>query len=125
MRSTPYSKYTPQFNEDQLKIFLKKNGILYVPFGKHFGARRTDCLQKHVLLKKGSREEKLQVDFEVGVTTPDFISGVDRLNKALSQGRNVSLMCSESNPLGCHRFSFLSRVGLRWQQCGKFLGKRI
>ena len=54
-------------------------------------------------------EVKPQVNFEMGVLTDNFLHGVNRLKKALSQGRGVSLMCSESDPLGCHRFSFLSR----------------
>ena len=109
VRSMPYSKYTPQFNEETLKSWLKQHGVLYVPFGKHFGARRSDCLKKTVFIKKGIKETKPQVNFELGVTTPDFLSGVERLNKALDQNRRVSLMCSEADPLGCHRFSFISR----------------
>ena len=109
VRSMPYSKYTPQFNEESLKTWLKKHGILYVPFGKHFGARRSDCLKETEFVKKGIKEIKPQVNFELGVTTPDFLSGVERLNKALEQNRRVSLMCSEADPLGCHRFSFISR----------------
>lgn len=109
VRSTPYSKYTPQFNEDIIKQFLNTHGVLYVPFGKHFGARRTDCLQEHLFKKKGKKEVKLQVDFEKGVTTMDFQTGVERLNNAISQGRRVALMCSEADALGCHRFSFIAR----------------
>ena len=109
VRSTPYSKYTPQFNEEQLKTWLKTHGVLYVPFGKHFGARRSDCLKETEFVKKGIKEIKPQVNFELGVTIPDFLSGVERLNKALDQNRRVSLMCSEADPLGCHRFSFISR----------------
>ena len=85
------------------------HGVLYVPFGKHFGARRSDCLKETEFVKKGIKEIKSQVNFELGVTTPNFKSGVDRLNKALDQKRRVSLMCSEADPLGCHRFSFISR----------------
>ena len=109
VRSVPYSKYTPQFNEEILKSWLKKQGVLYVPFGMHFGARRSDCLKETIFIKKGIKETKLQVNFELGVTTLDFLSGVERLNKALDQNRRVSLMCSEADPLGCHRFSFISR----------------
>ena len=109
VRSMPYSKYTPQFNEEVLKSWLNKHGVLYVPFGKHFGARRSDCLKEIEFDKKGIKEMKSQVNFELGVTTPDFLSGVERLNKALEQNRRVSLMCSEADPLGCHRFSFISR----------------
>lgn len=109
VRSMPYSKYTPQFNEELLKAWLNQHGVLYVPFGKHFGARRSDCLKETTFIKKGVKETKPQVNFELGVTTPDFLSGVERLNKALDQDRRVSLMCSEADPLGCHRFSFISR----------------
>ena len=109
VRSMPYSKYTPQFNEDALKSWLSRHGVLYVPFGKHFGARRSDCLKETEFVKKGIKEMKLQVNFELGVTTPDFLKGAERLNKALDQNRRVSLMCSEADPLGCHRFSFIAR----------------
>ena len=109
VRSMPYSKYTPQFNEDALKSWLSRHGVLYVPFGKHFGARRSDCLKETEFVKKGIKEMKPQVNFELGVITPDFLKGAERLNKALDQNRHVSLMCSEADPLGCHRFSFISR----------------
>ena len=109
VRSMPYSKYTPHFNEAPLKAWLNQHGVLYAPFGKHFGARRSDCLKETKFVKKGEKEIKPQVNFELGVNTLDFLSGVDRLNKALDQGRRVSLMCSEADPLGCHRFSFISR----------------
>ena len=109
VRSMPYSKYTPQFNEEAVKSWLNKHGVLYVPFGKHFGARRSDCLKETIFIKKGIKETKPQVNFELGVKTPDFLSGVERLNKAIDQNRRVSLMCSEADPLGCHRFSFISR----------------
>lgn len=109
VRSMPYSKYTPQFNEENLRTWLKQRGVLYVPFGKHFGARRSDCLKETEFVKKGVKEMKPQVNFELGVKAPDFQSGVERLNKALDQNRRVSLMCSEADPLGCHRFSFISR----------------
>lgn len=106
VRSMPYSKYTPQFNQETLKNTLQRRGILYAHFGTEFGARRTDCLVETDLGKKGTKE---QVNFELGVKSPNFLHGVERLEKALSQGRTVSLMCSEANPLDCHRFSFLAR----------------
>lgn len=109
VRSVPYSKYTQQFNEESLKNWLNKQGILYVPFGKHFGARRYDCLKDTEFVKKGLKEIKPQVNFELGIATPEFIKGVERLEKVMNQGRRVAIMCSEANPLECHRFSFISR----------------
>ena len=109
VRSMPYSKYTPQFNEDVLNSFLKQHGILYAPFGKHFGARRTDCLVEVEKKKRGEKVVVQQVSFEDGIKTKEFLDGVERIKIALSQNRTIAFMCSESDPLGCHRFSFISR----------------
>ena len=98
VRSVPASKYAPQFNEESIKAFLKLHGIQYLPFGNEFGARRTDCIN-----------DEGQVDFEVAVTTPLFQQGVKRLMKGLERGFCIALMCSEADPLECHRFSLVSR----------------
>ena len=98
VRSVPASKYAPQFNEESLKSFLKLHDIQYLAFGDEFGARRTDCINNDG-----------QVDFEVAVTTPLFQQGVKRLMKGLERGFCIALMCSEADPLECHRFSLVSR----------------
>lgn len=98
VRSVPASKYAPQFNEESLRRFLKLHDIQYLPFGNEFGARRTDCIN-----------DDGQVDFEMAVTTPLFQQGVERLMKGLKSGFRIALMCSEADPLECHRFSLVSR----------------
>lgn len=98
VRSVPASKYSPQFNQDELKWFLKLNGVQYLHFGDEFGARRNDSLNSEG-----------QVDFEMAMKTTLFQSGVERLMKGLERGFRISLMCSEANPLECHRFSLVSR----------------
>ena len=45
----------------------------------------------------------------MAVKTPSFQRGVERLMKGLEKGFRISLMCSEANPLECHRFSLVSR----------------
>jgi uncharacterized protein (DUF488 family) len=98
VRSVPASKYAPQFNEESLKSFLKLHDIQYLAFGNEFGARRNDCINNEG-----------QVDFEVAVTTPLFQQGAKRLMKGLERGFCIALMCSEADPLECHRFSLVSR----------------
>jgi uncharacterized protein (DUF488 family) len=98
VRSVPASKYSPQFNQEVLKWFLKKHGIQYLHFGDEFGARRTDSI-----------DEDGQVDFAQAVKTPLFQQGVVRLMKGLEKGYRIALMCSEADPLECHRFSMISR----------------
>lgn len=98
VRSVPASKFTPQFNMEPLKWFLRSHDIQYLHFGDEFGARRTDSLNADG-----------QVDFEIAVKTPSFRQGADRLLRGLQKGFRISLMCSEANPLECHRFSLVSR----------------
>lgn len=109
VRSLPYSKYTSQFNKESISSFLKMKGILYAHFGIEFGARRNDCLINRTIIKNRHTIHKLQVDFLEGMKTSNFLRGVNRLEKAISQGFKLSLMCSEANPLECHRFAFLAR----------------
>ena len=105
VRSLPFSQHAPQFNKENLKNYLKSKGVLYAHFGLEFGARRNDCLASSF---KNGREVE-QVNFELGVKTDNFKDGIRRLDNALGQNRTISLMCTESNPLDCHRFSFISR----------------
>lgn len=98
VRSVPASKYSPQFNEEPLSAFLKRHDVYYLPFGHYFGARRYDCLNEYG-----------QVDFEQAVHTPAFLQGAERLLGGLRKGFHISLMCSEADPLECHRFSLVSR----------------
>lgn len=97
VRSVPASAYTPQFNKDNLKRYLSNNGVLYMHFGEEFGARRDDSIVDG------------QVNFEKAVTTPAFLSGVKRIKNGIGQGYHIALMCSEADPLACHRFYMISR----------------
>ena len=98
VRSLPASKHTPQFNQYELKWFLKQNGIFYLHMGYELGARRTDCIG-----------DDGQVDFERAAKTPAFQNGVQRIENGMQKRYHIALMCSEANPLECHRFSLVSR----------------
>ena len=98
VRSVPASKYNPQFNENNLKRYLKQYNIVYLHFGEEFGARRYDCLNDDGC-----------VDFERAVKTDAFKNGVKRLVNGLEKGFKVALMCSEAHPIECHRFALISR----------------
>ena len=98
VRSVPASKYSPQFNQEYLRSFLLSNNVQYLHFGKEFGARRTDSI-----------DENGQVNFELAAKTPDFMSGVLRILRGMERGYNIAFMCSEADPLECHRFALVSR----------------
>lgn len=99
VRSMPASAHNPQYNKEALYRFLKSNSIAYHHFGKEFGARHT---------APAVLDEDGKVDFELIRKTPEFISGLRQLIQKVNEGRTVTLMCSESDPMECHRFSMIS-----------------
>jgi uncharacterized protein (DUF488 family) len=99
VRSIPYSRFANQYNKDNLKSFLKSNDIFYIPMGDLLGARHED---DSLLFNDG------KVNFQKVVSTNKFNDGIKRINEGLNKGYTIVLMCSEKNPLECHRFSLIS-----------------
>lgn len=99
VRSTPYSKFASQFNKEILKHHLKEYKICYIFMGDLLGARYKD---KNLLFNDG------KVNFKKVQETKSFQDGIDRLNKGMAKGYNISLMCSEKEAFDCHRFCLIS-----------------
>ena len=98
VRSTPYSRFNPQFNREELRGSLKANGIRYVFLGKELGARSDD--ERCYINDK--------VSYKLLAKTPIFQSGIDRVIEG-SDTHRIALMCSEKDPLDCHRTILVSR----------------
>lgn len=101
VRSQPYSKFNPQFNQNDLKFFLERNGIKYVFMGDSIGGRPKDT---------SCYDNEGKVDYEVVKTKEFFLSGIDRLKVAYNKSINVVIMCSESKPCECHRSKLIGKV---------------
>jgi len=99
VRSVAASSYNPQFNKEPLANFLKDNGIIYLHFAEEFGARHTD---------PDLLDEEGKVNFEYVRKSWNFKNGVERIWQGLDKGYTIALMCSESEPFDCHRFSMVS-----------------
>lgn len=99
VRSVAASSYNPQYNKEPLTNFLKRNGIQYLHFAEEFGARHND---------PDLLDDEGKVDFEKVRKSWTFKNGVERIWQGLDKGFTISLMCSESEPLDCHRFSMVS-----------------
>lgn len=99
VRSTPYSRFTPQFNAEALSELLNKKGIKYLSFSKEFGARRED----------ESDYSNGKVDYNKVIESEKFIKGIDRIKNGIMKGFKIALMCTEKDPIDCHRFSLVSR----------------
>lgn len=101
VRSQPYSKFNPQFNQNDLKFFLERNNIKYVFMGDTIGGRPKDT---------SCYDNEGKVDYEALKTKEFFLQGIDRLKTAYNKDINVVIMCSESKPCECHRTKLIGRV---------------
>lgn len=99
VRSLPASRFNPQFNKKSLTNSLEQHGIKYFHFGEEFGARQTD---PQFLTTDG------RVDFDKIRSSDKFKKGIERLQQGVRDGFVIALMCSEGDPLNCHRFSLIS-----------------
>lgn len=68
-------------------------------FAEEFGARHTD---------PDLLDEEGRVDFEKVRKSWNFKNGVERLWQGIEKGFVIALMCSEGEPIDCHRFSMVS-----------------
>jgi uncharacterized protein (DUF488 family) len=100
VRSVPYSQHTPQYNKEELSRVLKEKTINYLDFSKEFGARR----------KENDAYTNNRVDFKKVIKLPDFMYGIERINAGIDKGYTIALLCTEKDPLDCHRFSLVSRA---------------
>lgn len=101
VRSQPYSKFNPQFNQNDLKFFLERNGIKYVFMGDTIGGRPKDIT---------CYDNEGKVDYETVKKKEFFLNGIDRLKTAYNKDINVVIMCSESKPCECHRSKLIGKV---------------
>lgn len=99
VRSVPYSRFASQFNKESLECFLKSKNISYSSMGNGLGARYEN---KELLFEDG------KVDFSRVIKTKLFQDAIMRIETGTKKGFKIALMCSEKNPLKCHRFSLIS-----------------
>ena len=94
VRSTPYSRYKPEFSKEALEAKLQQHRIRYVFMGDTLGGHPDD---------ETCYDAKGQVDYEKVKNTEIYQRGIERLQTAFAQQQCIALMCSEGKPEHCHR----------------------
>lgn len=103
VRSSPYSKFNPQFNREVLIQELKKIHITYVYLGDNLGG----------LPKDSSCYVDGKVDYDLIKGKDFFKAGLERLITAHEQDINIAVLCSESKPEECHRSKLIGQELLK------------
>ncbi len=99
VRSDPYSRYTPHFNHHSLPRTLDEVGIACTFFGSELGGRPAD----HSCYDANGR-----VQYDRVADTDQFNNGIQRLLHVAVE-RRIALMCTEKEPLECHRTLLIAR----------------
>jgi uncharacterized protein (DUF488 family) len=99
VRSSPFSRHQPQFNQNDLQRELRLDKIDYAFLGEELGGRPKS---------KGLFCEGI-ADYEKMARTPEFEKGLSRVIKG-SESFKIALMCSEHDPLDCHRCLLVGRA---------------
>lgn len=103
VRSTPYSRFNPQFRREKLQTALANIGIQYVFLGDELGARSQD---------PACYDGEGRVSYAKLARTELFRKGLERLRIGMADHR-ISLMCAEREPLECHRTILVARELVR------------
>ncbi len=100
VRSSPASRYSPHFNYEVLSCTLEEAGIGYVFLGGELGGRPVD---------RSCYDVDGRVRYDRLANTDSFDDGIRRIVRAADE-RRVAVMCSEKEPLDCHRALLIARV---------------
>lgn len=94
VRSKPYSRFKPEFSKGPLSEAIRATEMGYLFLGGALGGMPDDP----ELLDDDGKADHARIR-----ETAAFRRGLERLLDAQRQGFRVCLMCSETDPSGCHR----------------------
>ena len=100
VRSVPYSQYNVDYNKEYLEKILQYNNIYYRNYATEFGARQ----ENKIYYPNG------YLDFELFAKSKQFQTGIQKLEKTMQKNYKFILMCSEKDPIRCHRTILVSRA---------------
>ena len=100
VRSSPYSKFKPEFSKEVLQLRLERARIRYLFMGDTLGGQPGDP----------ACHTDGKVDYDKVRVQSFFQEGMARLRTAFEQQRRVALMCSEGRPEQCHRSKLIGEA---------------
>ncbi len=92
VRTTPYSRFHPQYNQSALRAALGATAIDYCYLGKSLGGKP----------KEPGLPAEPRARFAMIAETEEFRAGMAQL-LAEARTRRTAIMCAERDPADCHR----------------------
>lgn len=109
VRSVPFSRFSPQFNQKRIQQSLLDAGIRYDYAGSSLGGRPNDpSCYKDGKVPTEWKNLLFQIDYAVVMKKDFFLEGIQHLME-IAQNEKVALMCAEEDPADCHRHHLLGR----------------
>jgi uncharacterized protein (DUF488 family) len=99
VRTTPFSRRHPQFNQSVLEAGLPRVGMIYLYLGAELGARRTE---RDLLSPEG------QVSFAKVRDDEAFKQAIGKIEEKATTGKRLAVLCMEGDPWDCHRFPMIA-----------------
>lgn len=126
VRSVPYSKQYPQCNAEAMKAHGRHYNVPYSHMpelgakadpSQDVYSKASDIFFDDIFpIAKSNRPEKVKlnaweeiVDFRKFRHAEIFTDGLKRIETAYDKGFTLALMCSEKNPMECHRYFLASK----------------
>ena len=100
VRSSPYSRFSPQYNSQDLRRSLGAISVQYVRLGAELGGRPED---------RSLYDPDGHVNYERLAASGAFQRGIERLVEGASRYR-VAILCGEEDPTDWHRRLLVGRV---------------
>jgi uncharacterized protein (DUF488 family) len=109
VRSTPYSRFQPQFNKSVLATMLLANSIDYIWEGEALGGRPKDpACYIHQVIPDKPQDYLHEISYPQVIQRPWFVEGIQHLIKQAEE-RIPCIMCAERDPAQCHRHQLIAR----------------
>lgn len=101
VRTSPWSRFAPQYNRPSLAAAAATRGMAYVFLGVELGGRPSDP----ALVDAAGT-----ADYRAMAGTDAFAHGIGRVREGVAKGYRIALVCSERDCLDCHRNLLVARA---------------
>lgn len=96
IRATPFSRYKPEFNKENIRLECEKKGFDYI----HLQSLGVPKEQRTQLYSGELSENDLWKHYENHILTKDLKSEIKSL---MTNGKRIVFLCTEVSPTRCHR----------------------